>query len=88
MQKEQGVVLLQTQGHPGHFQARRRPTQALLFFHLFDYENPKSGVGGDLCRSISKIFEKSSFLAKKFIYKFRNFRKYFYRGGVTPPPRK
>ena len=59
-----------------------------IFGKLVNKNAIKSDFGGDLCRSISKIFEKSSFLAKKFIYKFRNFRKFIYRGGVTPPPKK
>ena len=75
------------------FPRRRRRREKFLstFFEIFGkFVNKnaiKSDFWGDLCRSISKIFEKSSFLAKKFIYKFRNFRKLIYRGGVTPLPK-
>ena len=44
----------------------------------------KSDFLGDLCRSISKIFEKSSFLAKKYFYTGRKFRKYFSTGALIP----
>ena len=66
----------------------RREKFLSTFFEIFVKFDNKNSIKfdfwGDLCRSISKIFEKSSFLAKKHFYKFRNFRKYFYRGGVTP----
>merc|ERR1711873_128078 len=75
------------------FSRRRRRREKFLstFFEIFvKFVNKnaiKSDFWGDLCRRTSKIFEKSSFLAKKYFYKLRNFRKYFYRGGVTPPPK-
>ena len=75
------------------FSAPKAPRKFLnTFFEIFvKFVNKnaiKSDFWGDLCRSISKIFEKSSFLAKKkYFYKFQNFRKYFYRSGVTPSPK-
>ena len=76
----------------GYFSTLSAPR--IIFEHFFEifvkFVNKnaiKSDFWGDLCRSISKIFEKSSFLAKKYFYKFRNFRKYFYRVGVTPLPK-
>ena len=68
-----------------HFRQRRTSFEILGKF--VNKNAIKSDFWGDLCRSISKIFEKSSFLAKKYFYKFRNFRKYFYRGALTPLPK-
>ena len=76
-------------GHFYTFSAPKAPRK--IFEHFFRnsweicYKNAiKSSFWGVVGRYISEISKKSPFSGKKNFYKIQKFRKYFYRGGVTP----
>ena len=69
---------------------RRRENFLSTFFEIFVKFVNKNAIKSDFwgdCVEVSRKFSKNPrFWQKSISTKFENFEKYFYRGGVPPPP--